>query len=294
MMGLLALLIPVLMGAIALGVDVSIFYFNWGRLQNAADAAALAGAGYLPGNTAQAVATARTYAGLNGVANSEITSVIVAPNSQSITVSLKRTVPYYFARVIGLSSSPVAVAATASVVNVGGANGISPIGIQYNTPYTKGQAFTIYEGVAPGNWGALALGGSGAKTFTDNLASGYQTNVNVDDWLNVQTKTGVMDGPVKSGINARISSGLSSDPGGTYSSHTLDDARVMLVPMVDFSGINGSSQVPLKGFAEVWLLGIAGGGSKLGINVIFVDQVVPNSTPGGGTQFGAWKAVLTG
>jgi Flp pilus assembly protein TadG len=236
MMALLALLIPVLMGAVALGVDISIFYFNWGRLQNAADAAALAGAGYLPANPTQAVATAKQFAGLNGIANGEITSVVAAPNKMSITVNLTRTVPYYFAKVLGLTSSPVAATATASVQNVGGATGITPIGIQFNTPYTKGQSLTVYEGVAPGNWSALALGGSGAKTFSDNLASGYQSNVNVNDWLNVQTKTGVMDGPVKTGINARISDGLSSDPGGTSSSHSLDDARVMLVPMVDFAG----------------------------------------------------------
>jgi Flp pilus assembly protein TadG len=294
MMALLALLIPVLMGAVALGVDISIFYFNWARLQTAADAAALAGGSYLPGNPTQAVATAKQYATLNGTASGEITSVVPAGNNMSITVNLKRSVPYYFAKVLGFVSSPVAASATASLQNVGSAIGISPIGLQYNTAYTKGQQITLYEGVGPGNWGALALGGSGASTFSNNLANGYQANVNVNDWLDVQTKTGVMDGPVKSGINARISAGLSSDPDGTFSSHTLDDARVMLVPMVDFAGINGSSQVPLKGFAEVWLVGISGGGSKLGINVIFIDQVVPQAKPGNGQSFGAWIVVLTG
>ncbi len=294
MMVLLALLIPVLIGAMALGVDISIFYYNWGRLQNAADAAALASGSHLPGNPTQAVTTAKQYAGLNGVADAEIASVSVTADNKSITVGLRRTVPYYFARVLGLTSSPVAVSATASLQNVGSAIGISPIGVQFNTAYTKGQQMTLYEGVGPGNWGALALGGGGAATFSNNLANGYQTNVNVNDWLSVQTKTGVMDGPVKSGINARISAGLSSDPGGTFSSHTLDDARVMLVPMVDFAGSNGSSQVPLKGFAEVWLVGVTGNGSNLGINVIFIDQVVPKAKPGNGQSFGAWMVVLTG
>jgi Flp pilus assembly protein TadG len=293
MMVLLALLIPVLMGAVALGVDISIFYFNWAQLQNAADASALAGAGYLPGNPTQAVTTAKQYAAMNGIANGEISSIVSAPNNQSITVGLKRTVPYYFAKVIGLTSSPVSVSATASLQNIGSAIGIVPIGVQFNTAYTKGQQMTIYEGVAPGNWGALALGGSGASTFSDNLANGYQANVNVNDLLSVQTKTGVMDGPVKRGIDARISAGMSADPGGTFSSHTLDDARVMLVPMVDFAGIAGSSQVPVKGFAEVWLVGISGGGSTLGINVVFIDQVVPKARPGNGQSFGAWMVVLT-
>jgi Flp pilus assembly protein TadG len=292
MMPLLALLIPVLMGAVALGVDISIFYFNWGRLQNAADASALAGASYLPGNPTQAVSTAKTYAGLNGVAAGEITSVVTAAGNQSITVSLKRTVPYYFAKVLGLKSSPVAVAATASVQNVGSTNGITPFGIQYNTVYTKGSALSLTEGVGPGNWGALALGGSGASNFSTNLANGYQTNVTAGQMLN--TETGVMTGPVQSGVSARISAGLSSDPGGTSSSHTLTDARVMLVPMVDFGGVAGMSSVPVKGFAEVWLLGTTGSGSNMTVNVIFIDQVIPEAQPGNGQSFGAWMVVLTG
>src|ERR1700737_5357441 len=39
--------IATLLGAMALGADVAVMYFNWVQLQKAADAAALAGANYL-------------------------------------------------------------------------------------------------------------------------------------------------------------------------------------------------------------------------------------------------------
>ncbi len=46
--------IATLLGAMALGTDVAVMYFNWVQLQKAADAAALAGAVYLaPANSTQ-------------------------------------------------------------------------------------------------------------------------------------------------------------------------------------------------------------------------------------------------
>src|SRR5579863_7508225 len=49
--------IVTLIGAVALSTDVAIHYYHWVQLQKAADAGALAGASYLPDNTAQAVTT---------------------------------------------------------------------------------------------------------------------------------------------------------------------------------------------------------------------------------------------
>src|SRR5881275_342116 len=59
---LLALMMPALCGAMAFGVDTANLYYNWTRLQEAADAAAISGAGYLPGQVSKAVNTAKSYA----------------------------------------------------------------------------------------------------------------------------------------------------------------------------------------------------------------------------------------
>ncbi|HVN29808.1 MAG TPA: pilus assembly protein TadG-related protein, partial [Candidatus Binataceae bacterium] len=99
-----ALIIPFLLGAISFGTDVAVFYFNWMQLQKAADAAALAGANYLPDNPATAQSTAIAYAESNGIKASEITATTVSADDLSISVTLQRTVPYYFARTLGLTS----------------------------------------------------------------------------------------------------------------------------------------------------------------------------------------------
>ena len=54
----------------AMSVDVSVWYVEVQRVQNAADAAATAGVTYLPDDFASAKATAITVAGRNGYPNS--------------------------------------------------------------------------------------------------------------------------------------------------------------------------------------------------------------------------------
>ena len=56
----------VLIGAVAIVTDVSRLWVNQQRMQRASDAAALAGAIYLPGDPTTAYATARAEAAKNG------------------------------------------------------------------------------------------------------------------------------------------------------------------------------------------------------------------------------------
>lgn len=287
----LALVLPVLVGALALGSDVAVLYYNWHLLQSAADNAAVAGASYLPDYSALAISTATGYAERNGLASAEITSITVSTDSKSLTVQLARTVPYRFGVVLGLFSGRVMAHATASLQPVGGASGITPVGIDYRTSYTAGQVVTLTEGmVGPGNWGPLALGGTGDSILVSNIEYGYQGEVGVGNWL--LTEPGVNMGPVRSAFQYLIDSGTSVDPGGTFASHTFNDPRVLIVPMVDFSEVNGASQVPVKGFAALWLVGVD---SKNDIETYFISEVAPSSTPDPtAPSFGAYKAVLTG
>jgi Flp pilus assembly pilin Flp len=90
---MLTLLIPILLGAVALGADVAVFYYNWAQLQRGADAAALAGGSYLPRDTTSATSTAIKYAGLNGIPSGQVTSVAFGNSNTTITVKVQRTVP---------------------------------------------------------------------------------------------------------------------------------------------------------------------------------------------------------
>jgi Flp pilus assembly protein TadG len=289
-----------LTGAVSLGTDVGILYYNWAQLQKAADSAALAGANYLPDNPTQATATASQLAQTNGVQAAEIISNTVSADKLSITLTTKRAVPYYFARVLGLNYGYVAATATAtaqpppSTVNaptpgtvpVGGDNngnngttcsttcscGLLPIGLDSNTVYGDGTQITLQQGeVGPGNWDLLALGATGGNNLRTNIANGYSGMITVGDWLT--TEPGKKVGPVDQAFQDRLSCANTSDPSGTSSSHAVNNARVMIMPVVDWENQHGRNTVQVKAFATVWLDSYNNGA----VTVHFISQVVASS-----------------
>ena len=297
---IIALALPFLMGAAALSSDVAVHYYNWVQLQKAADAAVLAGANYLPDNPNQATTIAQQLAQTNGVKTSEITSNNVAADHLSIAMQVQRTVPYYFAKILGLTNGTVIAKASAaaqfppstvgatspSQVPQGGDNNgnngttcgstgecqFVPIGLDYNTLYIDGQQTTLQQGqVGAGNWDLLALGGVGGNNLRNNIANGYNGQVSVGDWLT--TEPGKKVGPVDQGFQDRMDLAQSADPSGTYGSHKLSNPRVLVLPVVDWEHPNGRSLVAVKAFASVWLDSYSGGK----VTVHFISQVIANS-----------------
>jgi len=302
-MVLMAVSLACLVGAIALGTDVAVDYYNWVQLQKAVDSAVLAGANYLPDNSSQAIATAQRLAQTNGLLAAEITSTTVAANNLSITMQAQRTVPYYFAKVFGLTSGTVAASASAaaqyppSTVNASnpsqipaggdnnGNNGttcatiggcqLMPIGLDYNTVYTDGEQIALQQGqVGAGNWDLLALGGVGGANLRSNIANGYNGEVSVGDW--VTTEPGKKVGPVDQGFQDRIDAAQSTDPSGTYASHSVNDPRVLVVPVVDWEHPNGRSSVEVKAFATVWLDSYSGGRLS---PIVLATRTLPTLAP---------------
>ncbi len=292
---LVAGIIVVLLGAVALGTDISVHYYNWVQMQKAADSAVLAGANWLPDDPARSIATANTFAESNGVKAAEIVSTTVAANDLSITMVVKRTVPYYFAKVLGMSSAKLQVAATAapqpptstvgcasqacvdsgtqpvSCNNTGDCQ-LVPIGLDHNTVYSNGEQITLQQGqVGPGNWDLLALNGVGGNNLRNNIADGASQVVSVGDWI--LTEPGKKVGPVDQGMQDRINQAQSIDPNGTFSSHAGNNPRVMVLPIVDWEHQNGRKDVQVDAFATVWLDSYSGGN----VTVNFISQVIANS-----------------
>ena len=305
----LILVMTVLLGAMGLGADMAVLYYNWVILQKGVDAAALAGAGYLQSDSQaapQAISVAVAYAQSNGIKNSELQkdgsgngAYVPAPYS-TITVTAKRTVPYAFFKLIGLSSGNVAATATAkmplapscvncvSAVATPGSQptvipgnvcssvaqcNVVPIGLDWSTPYTFNQSVQLNQGqVGPGNWGSLALGGTGGSNERTNIADGYAGPLAINQW--VDTEPGFKKGPVDQGFNDRISNAQSNFPGGTFDAHSPTDGRVIILPMVVWNSPNGRSQVEIMAFAALWVDSISGGT----INAHFIDTESFNST----------------
>jgi Flp pilus assembly protein TadG len=123
---LIALLLPVVfLGFAALSVDIARQYVEAERLQKTVDAAALAGAVYLPNDFNQATAVARDVATRNGftIDGSKVTfSTAVGKRPTQLRVTMSSTIGTFFAGALGVfkdSATRTAVAEYAGPVPMG-------------------------------------------------------------------------------------------------------------------------------------------------------------------------------
>ena len=105
---LVALLLTSLMGFVGLVVDVGWYQLNLVRVQRAADAGALAGAVYLPGNVPGAQTAALAATSQNGYTNGApgvaVSAVPDPTNTQMINVTITSPVRTWFMRMFGINS----------------------------------------------------------------------------------------------------------------------------------------------------------------------------------------------
>jgi Flp pilus assembly protein TadG len=284
---ILAAALPALLGSVAMGTDVAVLYYNWSILRKAADAAVLAGAAYLPNQPSSAASTAQTFGTQDGIKASDTVSLSISSDDKSITMTATRTVPYNLGKVLGLKTAPVSVTATARIEPAGAARNLLPMSFDPPTSPTQYQMYTFNMAqVGAGNWDPLAFGSTpsqdpGGSNYRNNLENGYSNTVNIGDWI--YTETGSLTGPTKQGINYRMAEGVTVDPslpaGATINSSTsysLDDPRVIEVPIVNFGNISGKSQVQVLGFAMMWLVGVDKDGN---VQAEFIQQVAAGNTP---------------
>lgn len=110
---MVALLMVVLLGFAAISIDVGMLSLSKAGLQNAADAAALAGSQELPDKPYLAKTVAQNYVTTNGKSG-DIATVTIGGDNKSITVSVTRTDTMFFGKVLGVNTSTASADATAS------------------------------------------------------------------------------------------------------------------------------------------------------------------------------------
>lgn len=253
---LTALAITALLGCTALAVDVANLYLNKTQVSNMADAAALAGARDLPDSSQQAAATAQYYGNINGKSGDNVQASVNDDNTV-VTVTVRRTVPLFFAKIFKMYSSGVSATAQAANMVVTGVTGAVPFSVE-KQDFSYGTPYTLKDGGgsgSDGNYGALGLGGSGASIYRYNIKNGYDGKLSVGQW--VDTEPGNMSGPTSDGVGYRI--GL--DPYATYDTVKPGSERIIIVPIIDSLDVNGSAPVQIVGFAAFFLESVGGSGN---------------------------------
>lgn len=286
-----AILMTALLGVAALVVDMGQVYVAKQRLTAIADAAALSGAQVLPEDPDAAVAIAQDYLQKNGV---DLAGTTVAPatDRHHLSVNANRSVEMTLAKIIGIRQVDVATSATAWIASISGVLGAEPLGVPYSSwslgdeVYLKMAPSTDLAG--PGNYDALALGRSGAAVYENNMMYGYQDWLRVDQW--VSTEPGNMAGPTVRAVNYRIS----QDPYATYDTVRRNSPRLVQVPILESSQVNGRGEVHVIGFGVFFLeQGIDQGNDKGEVIGRFVRLNLQGEGSNTAPDLGAYTVKLT-
>ncbi|HZG85515.1 pilus assembly protein TadG-related protein [Paenibacillus sp.] len=247
---LMALSMTMLIGFVALAVDGGLALLERSRLQRAADAAALAGVLELPERPEQATEHARNAAALNGVAASAI-NVAFSDDRRDITVTARRTVPFYFAPVLGVNGASMSAEATARIAPLASGLKAVPLGVEHTTSLAFGTRVVLKVGASagPGSFGALVLSGTGASEYERDLREGYPQLLRTGTVL--ATQTGNIAGPTKRAADEIIA----RCPSATYLNYPINCERAVLVPMVRAVTVdqNQVKQVVVTGFATFFI-----------------------------------------
>lgn len=276
-------------GFAALAVDAGVLMAEQQKLQDAADAAALAGAASLLQGASDAVNAALQYAA--GDAPAGAFSAFANEQTETVRVSGTQSLPLWFARVVGVSSGVVHAAATAEIGPVQSLAGVVPIAVP-NSVFTYGQTVVLSEGAGSGqsgNYGFLDFSGQGANGLESDLEHGYSFALSVGQ--SVATKPGVMSGPVAQAIQYRLDAAAADPNSGSISTVTDGSPRVMLVPIVNTLDVSGKKDVTILGFAAFYLDGLEGNGGHQEIVGQFI-QLVTNGTVGSGSNYGTYGVRL--
>jgi hypothetical protein len=188
MLILFVLMLGVLMGFVAMSIDVGLILHERRSQQNAADAAALAAVAELPESPSLAVAAAKKWAQSNGYGPSSGATVTVNTpyqgNPGAVEVIVEKNTPFIFALALGLDNIDVSARAVAEVepprdyaifASAGGCEADS-LNIQGSTSSIDGEIHTnselkvnsdLYVDGAVTHVCDAAV--SGANTFTEGI-----------------------------------------------------------------------------------------------------------------------------
>jgi Flp pilus assembly protein TadG len=279
-----AIFIVVLLGFTAVVIDGGRLYTEKSKLQNALDAAVLAGAQGLRTSKARASELAINVSEKNGYKVVE-SDLEYPTTNDTIKVVKQVNVPMTFAKVIGINSSTVKATASAKVAPLTKASGIAPIVIEKSSipSATVLNCGETNPGDLSGNCGYL-------KSSETNLRDAFIKGSTYEVTKTAETDPGGSVGQVKDAIDYIIAS--DADKPHCQSASTADNLckRVMTVVVIenweDINGneVKGKSTVEVYGFASYWI-------EKYENKKLFgqfIKMISPGEIGSGGTGIGEY------
>jgi Flp pilus assembly protein TadG len=310
-----------MLGFVALGIDVAKIMATRTELQNAADAAALAGASAIDLNTGKIRPdSALIRATLTAQHNKAFVDkpvpvtllagdVAVDPNLNTVFVKVRRdptsdgSMITHVAQVLGIKNVEVTAVAKARTEPAGTIDcGLVPLFFDLSaqpplhTGCNPGYTLKVGGGAGSnGNYGGLSypecdngpcagMSPNGANAYRCNLQNGYCCPVSVGDVID--TKPGNMSGPTRQAMNARFAADTDRRQGICYSDYRGNGQRVVYVPLTTAPSKGGRATVQVTGFSAFFLKDLPGNGNQSIITGEFISEILPGSGgPANGTLY---------
>jgi hypothetical protein len=239
-----------LLGMAGLAIDGGMIYMTKSELQKVANAAVLSGAQELTGQEDDVDKIVNDIL----IAHKESTTLqnLQITMGKKVSVDLMKPVKLSFARLFGFEEADVKVHSGASLGIMGRAAGAAPLGIDDSISleyYKTYQLKVDSSGVQSGNFGVLALGGSGARTYEENLRYGYQNELKTGDVI--YTETGNIAGKTRTVVQDLVN-GCSYFPGEDIPRNC---SRIILIPVYKpyDADQNQVKSVQITGFAYFFI-----------------------------------------
>jgi hypothetical protein len=236
--------------AAGIAIDGGTLYMTKSELQKAANASVLSGAQEVLNDPVKVEEIVGEVINKHG-SNIKILNIQIDVN-EKVAIKVEKEVSLPFLKILGKDKASVTANAAAEIGIMGRASGAVPLGIDDNIQldyYKQYKLKVDSTGVEFGNFGVLALGEVGAKTYEYNLRNGYDGELKVGDII--VTQTGNVAGKTRSVINERVN-GCYENPRDV---NVRNCSRVILIPVYSPQKIdqNQMKEVMIKGFAYFYI-----------------------------------------
>lgn len=242
----------VILGIAGLVIDAGALYDTRSHLKKTANLAALSGVQELTNNSSAVKDVVDKILQANGDKDS-LKQIAVKPNNQNrVRVVLEKDVPTTFMKLFKINDVKVTAASAADILPMSRARGAVPLGIDdsIQLEYLKEYSLKVASGDSTsGNFGILALSGTGASLYEQDLLYGYNSELKTGDIIS--TQTGNVDGKTRNSINSRISSCPYAEDDYSH----RDCPRIVLVSVYTPYNVqsNQVKQVKITGFAYFYI-----------------------------------------
>jgi Flp pilus assembly protein TadG len=311
-----ALFMMTMLSFAALGIDIAKLAATRTQLQNAADAAALAGASAVDPETgkiqaALAVVRAQKAGEANEAFIDSPKPVMIDPadvellDNNRVRVTVRRqgsaSMVTTMAQVLGIRSLESMAIATAQADTAQSVCNVAPLGILPPRPghtYAVGcgNTYTFKPGTlggGDGNYRALLLPPcsegpcadmtpEAPQTFLCQLKHGYRCCITIKEWIFLERGRDI--GLIRSGIDDRFEMDTDRTEGICYADYHGNGSRIMFVPITTIE-VPGDSGVWVTGMAAFFIKYRLGGVARGALIGEFIHAVAPG-TPNGHPETG--------